>query len=427
MIMHLLAEISINGVPMGLFNLFSGKSPAEYERKGDALARDNAWGDAKLAYETGLEKLTKGSSNDPALVGRLQDKLHQSKEALAKAHHQEAIELLDAGCTEDAQELLTLAIELTDDPQLREDISQKIGQTTVEYKPVIQAYEGGVAPAPNDPGISADHEDTDDYFSVLMGALPEDIQQAYRDYGHQFEQGYLALNRGDFELAIECLSRAAEENPSTRSLVPLELATAYVNLGQGRQAKALLETLIQHRPDVLPAYQLLCDIYWEDKDFDKAMRLLDTLPPDLAESMAAFEIRGETLLQAARYEDAKSYFQDLFQTHGWKDSVALGLARSHEALGQTDQARDVYGQFISQCGSGCGTRVDPWIKRKYADLNFDIGNYTAEILEYYLELSREDPANTIPYCQRISRIYAELGNDAEARRFQSIAEDLARD
>lgn len=411
---------------MGLFSFFSGKSAEAYERQGDDLARNKVWGEAKLAFEAGLEKLTKGSSADPEIADRLQDKLHQSKEELSMSHRQEGLELMEAGCSEDARELFTLALELTMDPQLNEDLTDRIRQITHENEPVIQAYEEIVEDLPDQPAVNPDDEDANDYFSVLLGGLPDDIQQAYQGYGHHFKEGYLALNQGEFDLAIELLSKAHEENPSSQSLVPLELATAHVNLGQGREARVLLEALVQHRPDLLPAYQLLCDIYWEDKDFDTAMALLDTLPPDLSQSMAAYEIRGETLLQADRFEEARSFYQDIFQSYGWNDSVASGMARAHEALGQAAEARDIYGKLIQQCGTGCGTRIDPSLKRKYADLSFDTGNYTTQVLEYYLELSRIDPANALPYCQRISRIYAELGHDDESRRFQSIAEDLSR-
>ena len=411
---------------MRLFNIFSGKSPADYERKGDALAREKDWGEAKLAFEAGLDKITKGSSADPARASRVRQKSDQSKESLAMAQCRDADALMDAGCVEEALELFTLAVELTVDPALKEELAEKIRKASVQEMPVIQNYDDAFQVIPDGPEVDAFiQDDMDDYFSLVLGTLPDEIQQAYRSYGHTFEQGYLALNRGEFDQAVHYLRRAAQENPSPQSLVPLELATAYVNLGQGREAQPLLEALVRHRPDLLPAYELLCEIYWRDKNFDKAIQLLDTLPPDLSSSMAAFQIRGETLLQATRYEEAKSFFQELLETYGWSEPMAVGLARANEALGQTTQARDVYRTLITQCG-GCGTRIDPAIKRKYADLSLVTGSYTTEVLEYYLELSREDPANALQYCQNISRIYAALGNDGESERFQSIAEDLSR-
>lgn len=412
---------------MGLFNIFTGKTPADYENKGDALARDNVWGDAKLAFETALDKLAKQSIDDPVMAHRLQTKLNRSIEALVADHHQEAMDLIDAGCTEDGRELLVLALELTSDAQLKQTLEQQIQQAHRDALAVPQDIADNVQlpPAEAAPVFDETPVDADALFDILLGSLPEEIQLAYRSYGYHFKQGYLALNQSAFDDAVTHLMQAAEENPSTQSLVPLELATAHVNLGQTTEAKVLLEALTQHQSECLPAIQLLCDIYWEEKQFDQAMQLLDTLSPELAESMGAYLLRGETLLQADRHSDAEHFFQDLIQTYGWHEPIAIGLARAHEALGQTDQARNVYGELIAQC-SGCGTRVAPAIKRKFADLSFQSGDYTTRVLEQYLALAQEDPDNAVHYYSNISRIYTALDNETESQRFKFIAESLTQ-
>jgi tetratricopeptide (TPR) repeat protein len=224
---------------------------------------------------------------------------------------------------------------------------------------------------------------------------------------------------------VEHLTRAAEANPEPRSLVPLELATAHANLGQTAEAQALLETLVRRQPDLLPAFQLLCDIYWSQQAYDPAMDLLDNLAPELAEAMAAFLLKGETLLQASRYEEARSFFQELLESYGWHEPVALGLARAHESLNQIPQARDIYGEMIFQC-TGCGSRVDPAIKRKYADLSLAAGEHSTKVLECYFGLAQEDPVNAVHYYRNISLVYAAQGHEIEARRFQAIAEEMAR-
>lgn len=409
---------------MGLFNIFSGKLPADYENEGDALARDKVWGEAKLAFEAALDKLAKQSMADPAMEQRLQAKLNHSREALVTAHHKDATALMAAGCMEEARELLSLALELTSAPQLKEALVQQIRQTHFDATTALPDTVDDVHLPPDEPEFDEVVEDGDDHFDILLGSLPDEVEQAYRSYGHHFRQGYMALNQGAFDQAVTFLTLAAEENPATQSLVPLELATAYVNLGQAETARVLLEDLVRHQPDLLPAIQLLCDIYWEEKNFDQAMRLLDTLSPELAQSMGAYLLKGETLLQAERNNEAQSFFQNLIQTYGWHEPIAIGLAKAHEAMGQTELARDVYGEIIAQC-SGCGTRIDPSIKRKYADLNFASGRYTTQVLEQYLALSQEDPANAVHYCQNISHIYTALGNDTESKRFQVFAENLA--
>jgi tetratricopeptide (TPR) repeat protein len=409
---------------MGLFSLFSGKTPEAYEHKGDALVHDRIWGEAKLAYESALDQMAKRSTGDPGLAGRLEKKLHQTKEALARDHHQNALELMAADCMQEAHELLTLAFELTVDPQLKEDLSQKIRQTMVADFHLLQQRDEGYR-LEDKPETAPTHSDTDDLFNLLLAGLPQEVQLAYQSYGENFKQGYLALNQGEFDSAVAYLTLAAQENMSPRSLVPLELATAYVNKGQSETAGHLLENLVQQHSDLLPAYQLLCEIYWEQQQFDKALGLLDSLSADVAQSMVAFQIRGETLLQAARYDDAKSYYQDLYEAYGWREPFAMGLAKAYEGLGRTDNARDVYKTLISRCG-GCGQQIDPAIKRKYADLSLAAGDHTTEVLEFYISLTQEDPDNAVTYYQNISRIYAVMGNDAESRRYLSIAERILK-
>jgi tetratricopeptide (TPR) repeat protein len=407
---------------MGLLRLFSGKTPETYERKGDALVRDQMWGEAKLAYESAIDLMSKRSIDDPDMAGRLGEKLDQTKDSLAREHHRDALELMDADCMQEAHELFTLAFELTKDQQLKEELAHKIRQTTVQDIALLNGSDKTYSvehPSEADPFAN----DTDDLFSLLLARLPEEVQQAYQGYGEHFKQGYLALNQGAFDRAVSYLKLAAQENVSSRSLVPLELATAYVNSGQAETARHLLEKLVQQHPDLLPAYQLLCEIYWEHQQFDKALELLDSLAPDLAKSVVAFQIRGETLLQAARYDEAVTYFQDLHEIYGWHEPFVIGLARSHEGLGRVNEARDVYRSVIRQC-SGCGSQIDPAMKRKYADLCLDAGDYNTEALEYYLALSQEDPENAVTYYQNISRIYTAMGNDSESRRFLSIAEHL---
>ena len=76
---------------------------------------------------------------------------------------------------------------------------------------------------------------------------------------------------------------------------------------------------------------------------------------------------------------------------------------------------------MDQCRS-CHARVDPYLKQKYADLSFDSGLNTTEVLELYLSLAQEMPENAADYYQKISRIYSAQGNEVEAQRFRLISE-----
>ena len=413
---------------MSFLKIFSGKSPEAHEQKGDELVATDLWGKAKVEYERALDKLEKTAPQNNKLKFRLREKIERTKAALAYRHKLDADDMMEAGFYHDARELYTLALELTEDARLKSDVAQKLEQldfhmsknieeTIVDYD-VAEEQAGEELPvAPN--GKS------DEYFTALCGTLPADVQKAYQGYGDNFKKGYLALNQGEFAVAADFLSRAMEDNPIADSYVPLELATAYLNLQKHSEAQQLLETLIENQPQALPAYQLLCEIYWETGAFEEAETLLDSVPGELAESVAVFILKGETFFHSGNYSEAKELYQNFFRIYNWNETVARALAKTHEALKEFANARNLYRKIMDECRS-CHARIDPFIKQRYADLCFDSGMLNTDILDLYLSLAQERPDRAAEYYEKVSRIYAAQGNHTEAGRFRAIAEKMAQ-
>ena len=409
---------------MGILNFFSSKDPEDYEKKGDGLFESGAYGKAIAEYERALERLEKSSPWDDGYLQSLRDKIGSCKEQLALEHENTATELMEAGHNDDARQYIELAQELTRDDQLKAKLEQHLKQLDTPDIEAIQA----TLPDFDTPDQEAEPEDEtvdaeqdDEHFTALIGTLPEEIQEAYRNYPTAFKTGYLALNQGDFEQAAEYLSQAMQEFDDPQSYIPLELATACLNLAKYEEAGRQAEAFLQHHPDALPAYQLLCEIFWETKSFDRAETLLASLPEELAESVAGYLLRGETLYHAEKYAEAKIFYREFSKKYEWNEAIARALAKTHEALGERTNARYIYGEILDQCRS-CHARVDPFLKQKFADLSFESGHKTSEVLELYLSLAQEIPQNSADNYQKISRIYSAQGNEVEARRFQVISE-----
>jgi tetratricopeptide (TPR) repeat protein len=417
---------------MGLLSIFSGKDPENYEQKGDALFEANAYGKAVVEYERALDRLEKTSPWDEGYRQQLEDKIRTSKERLALEHQQTAASLIEAGHDYDARQYIDLALELTEKPELKKALEQQLQNKDVNETEELESELPEVEIQDPDPEYedepveeplnSEEDEEEDEHFGALVGTLPDDVQDAYLGYGEAFKTGYLALNRGDFEKAAEHLTAAMEKHPDPASYIPLELATAYLNLGKHDDARRLLESFLEHHPDALPAYQLLCEVFWETKSFDRAAELLVSLPPDLEQSVAGYLLRGETLFQAGKYGEARSFYREFLKRYDWHESIARALAKTHEALGEMANARNIYSEIMAQCHS-CRARIDPYIKQKFADLSFASNLNTTAVLEIYLSLAREIPQNAAEYYQKISRIYSAQGNLEEARRFQQISEE----
>ena len=109
---------------MGLLSIFSGKDPENHEQKGDALFDGGAYGKAVVEYERALERLEKTSPWDEGYRQNLQDKIRSARESLALEHRQTAEHLMEAGHDYDARQYIDLALELTEDPELKNALEQ---------------------------------------------------------------------------------------------------------------------------------------------------------------------------------------------------------------------------------------------------------------------------------------------------------------
>lgn len=407
---------------MGLLSLFTGKPPEELEIVADAYLAAGEYGAAKVEYDKALEKAEKKHPEKQPLIRRLTEKARDAREALAGAHFEEAGELMMSGDLEGAEDLLRLAFELTGSEKLKTGIREKARQIKQDMEGFAETGESSAA---EDAEIDAAQSSEDaEYFHILTSTLPAELQEAYQDYGAEFRQGYIALNQGDFEAAVRHFEAALAENPSPDTWIPLELATAWMNLSEVDRAREIMESYIRNNPESLRGYQLLCDIYWELADFDAAVALLGNCPEKLRQSLAIRMLLGETLYQAERYEAARDVFLDCASQFGDEEMIQRALAKTYEATGERDAARGMYGQILNRCTS-CGARVDPFIKRRFAELSFEAGDLSTRVLEMFLSLVSEDPDNRREYFDRIARIYEAAGHTEEARRYQGFAASMA--
>ncbi len=406
---------------MTFFDLFKGPTPEKLEQKGDGFYDTGNFGNAKLLFERALDKSEKKMPADTVFQKRLADKIDHTKNALAMEHRKAALNFLEGGYIDDALSMIALALEVAADVELikelellRHDIGDQQVNEDIELVPILN--HGGEEPLER-----MDKAQEKTYFVTLLNTLPEALQTEYPTYGSAFRTGYTALNNGEFDKARVHPERTMYQNPEPESYIPFELATTYFNLNLKEKARNLLEIFVGVHPEVLPAYQMLCEIYWEHKDFYKADTLLSTISSTIEESVAVFILKGTTLFYSGQPGQAKHYYETRLQTYGWNDTLAGALAEICEALDEKDQARDYYKEIMGRCTS-CHSIVDPFIQQKYADISFEMGIKTNEILELYLSLARDLPENRVKNFQRISRIYKSMGNRVEAERFDAFSQ-----
>jgi tetratricopeptide (TPR) repeat protein len=408
---------------MGLFKFFSGKDPEEYEKQGDAYFDIGEFGAAKLEYENALHKLQKKRPDEPEYANRLQVKIVRSRESLASAHMERGKEWMALKLYDDAEDIFLLASELTENDELKgvleellREIKRRKREGIREEIPVVTGGEGATEKP-------AYHHEGDEYFTALVNTLPDEIRHAYLSYGDTFKEGYVALNRGEYERALELLTNAQEENSPGGNHIFFEIGTACLNLGRPEEARNILEEYVKENPALLRGYHLLCEALWETEAFGDAHEVILSSPPDLRRTLHMKLLEGETLYRAGRYKQAESFYNDCLNTDGWDENIVRNLALTYEALGKTAKANDLYGEIMSECQQ-CRTRLDPFIKARYADTAFELGNMTGAILELYLSLAQEVPEERARYFRKISQIYAAQGHEEESLRYLAFAERL---
>jgi tetratricopeptide (TPR) repeat protein len=411
---------------MGFFSIFQ-KSAEDMEAAGDRCFSAGDYGSAKIEYDRALERAEKKSPEKAALIRRLTDKCRQSCEALAGAHLKTAGELSTIG-THDAEalELINLALELSRDAALKKNLAVLHHEISGKRKFSSHGLTEDADPMVPEEGApfmedGEEEEDDDEYFSILCSTLPDEIRDAYEEYGAAFKHGYTALNQGDFETAVERLEEAMEAEADPDGFIPLELATALINLGRYDTARRLMEPYAARHPEAPRAYQILCEIYWEQQAYEQAVSLLAKSPAGIQTSIQIHLLMGETLYLMGDYPAAIRVFSTWLDDNGYHEIMARSLAKTLEADGRIQAARDLYAQIIRGCAA-CGSRTDPFIRRRYAELCYQSGDRSKKLLDLFLSLSQEDPDNNREYYSRITELYENMGDVREARRFQAMAE-----
>ena len=404
---------------MGMFSFLTGKAPEEIELIGDKFFKTNEFGAAKIEYEKAVKKAESKFPGKKNLINRIYEKIIDSKEALAQAHLKNSEHLVESENFDEAIDLLELALELTQNENLKQDIQDTLKKLHKAFA-ITDPEDSQMFMPENEPFPTAEETDNDEeYFSILCNSLPDDLKKEYKSYDQTFKQGYIALNNGDFQVAVEKFTDSMRMSGPDQPLILLELSTALVNLEQFDRARSLLEDYIEENDQEVRAYQMLCDIYWVMGNPENAIILIDQCPPSLKETFPIQMLLGETCYQMKRYTEAETLFIDCEKNFGQNEIITRSLAKTYEAMGNLEKARDIYARILNGC-TKCGVRSDPFILRRYAELCFACGERTIQLIELYLSILKEDPDNKDDYYQRIHELYTALGNTAEAKRYQSI-------
>ncbi|MDI1259044.1 tetratricopeptide repeat-containing response regulator [Aquabacterium sp.] len=134
------------------------------------------------------------------------------------------------------------------------------------------------------------------------------------------------------ESAYASVAAATEHHPDAYLLKPITAS----------HIEDRLKTLLEKRDALLPITQKLAK-----DDLLGAVQACDqSLKTENRWTMAVLQIKGKTLLQLGKHEDAKQTYRQALDKRANLPWAQLGLARAHKAAGQFDEARQLAQDII---------------------------------------------------------------------------------
>ncbi|MBA2690011.1 MAG: PEP-CTERM system TPR-repeat protein PrsT [Burkholderiales bacterium] len=150
---------------------------------------------------------------------------------------------------------------------------------------------------------------------------------------------------GEQETAAQYLARVIENNPND-ARARTDLATIFLHKGEATKAIDQLEKAIVINPGSGQAQDLLIQTLVREKQYDKALKVVDDLEAKLPESPAPNNYRGGIMLLKNNKTAAKSEFAKAMTRQPGNPTAAHNLAKMAIDEGDLRQARALYQKVL---------------------------------------------------------------------------------
>ncbi|MFT7071332.1 tetratricopeptide repeat protein [Patiriisocius sp. Uisw_017] len=225
--------------------------------------------------------------------------------------------------------------------------------------------------------ISAQEEEPTDDLGNLTDAFQEHFFEALKQKSIE-----------NYELAIAALEKAkktANEDPQFIAVVEYEMAKNFMELQKYPSAEENLDKVIAQNPDRIDVLETLYDLYYLQRNYDKAILLVKKLivnDEDYKEDLANLYTRTK------QYDKALVILDELEES--WGESVYRNVLRNqiYRATGNTDRAIYSLEEKVDK---------NPKNEKDYLSLIYlysEEGN-TKKAYDTALELLRNNPKNEL--------------------------------
>jgi len=197
-----------------------------------------------------------------------------------------------------------------------------------------------------------------------------------------FQAGRNALLRGDYDKAIEYLSKAVAAEPAKTSY-RLNLARAYRYGKKDDQAEGQLKAILKAAPDHVEAGRLLGEIYADRRKWQQVVAVLEPLL-QYRHDYTTYHLLAEAKYNLQDNEKARKYFQEAIKLNpaSAADHYQLGniyLAGNFYAL-----AAEAYQKALALGAEG------PVLRYKLASAYFNLRNYFGTVSDIRVKAGQPD-------------------------------------
>lgn len=402
--------------------LFGGKSFDEEIAEADRLFDDEAWADARAAYDRALESAKDAPASS---VERCEARIGECLDELAKARIEEAERLAADEHLDLAEAELKSAMELASSDEIVKDARRRL--ETLEKQDALRQAEG------------PDEMSDDDRWALLAGSWEEEQLDEYDDYGEEFREALLALHDDQVDEALEALEAILEEAEEPVYLW-LEVGRARLLAEDHEGAEEALREFIDELDEDeggqsrLSAHAALAGLRDRADDEEGALAELGAAMELFPDEPVPFLMMGRYLLSKDHVDEAVEVLEsgaELLDEDrpDWRFLEQLGLAyaeadRPAEAAATLDR---IIALFVSLRRPDRPLDYPPAAAVARAKIYEDEGRLEKAADIYRTLSSGTDTANHLTYHREAARLLLELELEEEARRMLTRALALAED
>jgi pentatricopeptide repeat protein len=342
---------------MFLSKLFGKKGYREYEAKGDTYLRQERYADARIEYESALERLgVEANADDPDALSRIGEKMQETGLALARLNIDEARTAFAAGNDERGNEFLELAARFSQHPEIRRQIAEIMKSSPSRPSGsasgtgrggVSTGGKGGVEPVDSS-NDTHPLPDDDIRYELYVSPLPGDLPERYRAKGKDFAEACLLAHDGRRREAFPRFERLYRDEPCDIVLYEMALITAQE--GDPAATERLLSNAVSIRPDNPLALLSLVQLYMAQKRFVEARELLDGMRERGVLGNQVLLLLGDNAQALGNMTEAESFYLQALNDKALATAAAERLVPIMEATGR-HRERDFL--VKKHCGKGC--------------------------------------------------------------------------